>query len=121
MDKITLNNMKFFGYHGVFPEEQANGQHFYIDVEMVIDLHQAGTSDALEDTVSYAEVFDKVKDITENKRFRLIEKLADSISREILSSYEKILEVTVRVRKPEAPMNGELDWVQIEIKRSRNE
>ena len=121
MDRITLKNMKFYGYHGVLPEEQVKGQHFHIDVEMMVDLKKPGFSDRLEDTVDYSRVYEIIKNITETNKFQLIEKLADSISREILSKYKEILDVIVRVRKPEAPIGGELDWAEVEIKRSGNE
>jgi dihydroneopterin aldolase len=120
MDKITLKNMKFFGYHGVFAEEQANGQNFFIDAELFLDLRAAGKSDDLKDTVDYSEIYDIIKYITIEKRFQLIEKLADCISSEILIKNPLINEVLVRVRKPEAPMNGVLDFAEVEIKRSRN-
>lgn len=121
MDRITLKNMKFYAYHGVLPEEQVKGQYFFIDVEMKVDLKKAGETDDLEDTVSYAAIYDTVKEVTVNNKFRLIEKLAGSISREVLSSYDMIEEIIVRVRKPEAPIAGELDWPEVEMKRSRNE
>ncbi len=121
MDKITLKNMKFYAFHGVLPEEQSQGQDFYIDVEMLVDLRKCGINDSLEDTVDYSAVYDTVKDVTQNNKFQLIEKLADSISREILSRYENISGITVRVRKPQAPINGELDWPEVEIERSRDE
>lgn len=121
MDKITINNMKFYAYHGVLPEEQAKGQHFYIDAELFLDVSKAGISDELEDTVDYSVVYGIIKEITEKNKFRLIENLANSISREILSRYAEILEIVVRVRKPEAPIEGDFDWVGVEVKRSRND
>ena len=120
MDKIVLKNMKFYGYHGVYPEEREKGRYFHIDVEMFADLKKPGATDNLEDTVDYSDVYNIIKEITETKKFRLIERLADTISREILSRHEKISGITVRVRKPEAPVGGELDWAEIEIKRFRN-
>ncbi len=121
MDKITLKNMQFYGYHGVLQEEQKIGQRFFIDAEMQLDLKGAGETDDLEQTVDYSAVYDIIKDITENHKFRLIEKLADTISREILSRYEKIQKITVRIRKPEAPIKGILDWAEVEIVRQRDE
>lgn len=120
MDKILMKNLKFFGYHGVLEEEQLKGQNFYIDVEMCTDLEKACCSDNLQHTVDYSAVYDIIKYITENNKFRLVEKLAGSISGEILSRYREIDEITVRVRKPEAPINGEFDWVGVEITRGRN-
>ena len=121
LDKIILKNMKFYAYHGVLPEEQEKGQYFYIDIEMACDLRAAGQTDNLEDTVDYSQVYDIVRVITEKNKFRLIEHLADRISREILSKYDKILETTVRVRKPQAPINGELDWAEVELIRKRHD
>jgi 7,8-dihydroneopterin aldolase/epimerase/oxygenase len=120
LDKIILNNMKFYAYHGVLPFENTTGQYFYIDAELFVDISKAGLSDELEDTVDYSVVYGIIKDITENNKFRLIEKLADSISREILSRYINISEIVVRVRKPDAPIEGEFDWVGVEIKRTQN-
>lgn len=120
MDRIILKNMKFYGYHGVLPEEQSVGQYFHIDVEMYVDLAEPGSTDRLEDTVDYSAVYADVKAIAENNKFRLIEKLADSISREILSKYDRLSEIKVRVRKPSAPIEGEFDWMEVETHRSRN-
>ena len=117
MDKIIMKNMKFYGYHGVLPEEQAKGQYFFIDAELLLDLSKAGATDNLEDTVDYSAIYGIIKYVTENNKFRLVEKLADSISQEILSRYEAIKEIIVQVRKPEAPIDGEFDWMGVEIKR----
>ena len=53
-DRILLNGMTFYGYHGVRPEEKELGQRFVVDVEMELDLRAAGTSDDLTDTVDYS-------------------------------------------------------------------
>ncbi|MCX7747355.1 MAG: dihydroneopterin aldolase [Clostridia bacterium] len=121
MDKVTLKNMKFYAYHGVLQKEKDQGQYFFIDVDMFMDLKEAGNTDDLTDTVDYSAVYEIVKSITINYKFSLIEKLAGEISREILSRYQKICEIIVRVRKPDAPIGGELDYAQVEMKRCRGE
>ena len=121
MDKIVMKNMKFYGYHGMLPEEQANGQDFFIDIEMSLDLNKPGKTDEIDDTVDYAEVYGLIKNITKNNKFRLIERLADNIAREILSRYAKVCKIMVRVKKPEAPLTGEFDWVGVELERSRGD
>ncbi len=47
MDKISLNRMTFYGYHGVIPEERTLGQRFIVDVDLLLDLKSAGRSDDL--------------------------------------------------------------------------
>jgi dihydroneopterin aldolase len=121
MDKITLKNMKFYGYHGVLPEEQEKGQNFFIDLIMHCDVAEAGLSDNLEMTIDYSKVFDKIKEIVEKRKFKLIEKLASVIAQEMLAEFDKINSVVEKVRKPEAPIDGKLDWAEVEIVRQRDE
>ena len=56
MDKIIINSLRLFAYHGVNPEEQEDGQFFILDIEADIPLSKAGESDDLNDTVSYAQM-----------------------------------------------------------------
>lgn len=119
MDRITLSRMQFYGYHGVFPEENKLGQRFYIDVELYTDLLNAGQSDRLEDTINYAEVYGKVKAVAEGPPFKLIEALAERVASDLLQSYTSIYEITVRVTKPHPPFDTHFDGVTVEIHRKR--
>ena len=87
---------------------------------MFLDLKKAGMTDNLEETVSYAEVYQLVKELITETRFNLIEALAENIAAQILLNFEKIQEVTVIIRKPEAPVPGIFDYFSIEIRRKRN-
>lgn len=121
MDKILLNNLGFYGYHGVLKEESVLGQKFFIDIELYIDTKKAGLSDNMYDSVSYAEVYEIVKNITQNKRFNLIEALAENIALSVFDKFELIKEIMVRIKKPEAPVNGIYDYFGVEIRRNRND
>lgn len=119
MDRLILNRMQFFGYHGVLPEENKLGQRFYIDVEMVLDLEPAGRTDDLNRTVNYAEVYGKVKEIAEGKPFQLIEALAERVASDLLQTYTSICEIAVRVTKPHPPFDTHFDGVTVDIRRKR--
>lgn len=119
MDKIVLNGMQFFGYHGVLPEETRLGQRFYIDVEMFLDLEAAGRSDDLNLTVNYAEAYGKVKEVAEGPPFRLIEALAEQVASALLQTYTSIYEIAVRVTKPHPPFDTHFDGVTVHIHRKR--
>lgn len=121
MDKIMMKNLSFFGYHGVMPEENTLGQKFFIDVTMYLDLKSAGTTDEVANTVHYGEGYEMVKNIVENKRFKLIEALGENIAKDLLESFKMIKEVVVTIRKPEAPVNGIFDYFGIEIRRKGND
>lgn len=120
MDKIIMRNLGFYGYHGVLSEENTLGQRFFIDIEMYTDLKNSGLSDDVSDTINYAEVYEIIKDIAENKRYNLIEALAENIASIILDQFKDIVEIIVNIRKPEAPVRGIFDYFGVEIRRKRN-
>jgi dihydroneopterin aldolase len=119
MDKITLHNMKFFGYHGCEHFEQQKGQGFEADVDIFTDMKKAGNTDCLLDAVNYAEIFEKIKLVMEKERHDLLERVAQRVAERVLED-NRVEAVIVRVRKPGVPLSGFLDWVQVEIARDRN-
>ncbi|MNM93408.1 Dihydroneopterin aldolase [compost metagenome] len=119
MDKMVLRRMEYYGYHGVFEEERKLGQRFYVDLELEMDLRQAGIHDDLTQTVNYAELHGLVKDIVELKSFQLIEALAEHIASAVLDTYTRVDALTVRVIKPHPPFDIHFDGVTVEMYRSR--
>lgn len=120
MDKIIMQHMGFYGFHGVLEEEKTLGQKFFVDLEMLVDLSEAGRSDQVDNTVSYADVYDDVKYFVESARYNLIEALAENICNMILTKYSQVGEVMVRIKKPEAPVRGIFDYFAVEIRRGRS-
>jgi 7,8-dihydroneopterin aldolase/epimerase/oxygenase len=121
LDKIILSRMAFYGYHGVFPEENKLGQQFYVDAELSLPLGEAGRSDELEHTVNYAEVYYTVQGIVEGRSFRLLEALAENIASTLLQTYTSINESKVRVIKPHPPFKIFFEGVTVEITRKRED
>jgi dihydroneopterin aldolase len=117
-DRISLHNMAFFAYHGMAPSEKLQGQRFFVDVDLYLDLAQAGEGDDIRRTVDYEGVFRTVKEHVEGKRFHIIEALAEAVARSLLREFP-VEGVTVRVRKPSVPIQGILDYTEVEISRSR--
>lgn len=120
MDKIIMKNLAFYGYHGVLKEENMLGQKFYVDIEMYLNLKEAGMTDHVKDTVNYAEVYGLVQEIVTKKCFCLIEALGEDIAQTILSRFDRVDEIKVQIRKPEAPVEGIYDYFGIEIRRRKN-
>ena len=118
-DRLTLAGMVFHGRHGVLDEERREPQRFVVDVEMVVDAAAAAANDDLTATVDYAGVFECAREVVETESHRLIETLAERIATEVLSRLA-LEEVTVRVRKPDAPLPGPFDHVEIAIRRRRS-
>ncbi|EAF7956847.1 dihydroneopterin aldolase [Listeria monocytogenes] len=121
MDKIYLNELVFYGYHGVLAEETKLGQTFRVSLILGLSTKKAGISDSVDDTVSYAEVYETVKEIVEGTPFKLIEALAEKIATEVLTGYPLLEEVIVKLIKPNPPIPGHYDSVAVEIERKRSD
>jgi len=118
-DKIILSDLAFYGYHGVMLEENKLGQRFRIDLKCGIDLSEAGKTDDVNKTVSYADIYYLVKDATEDTRYKLIEALAQHIIDRLFEQFEPIKSIKIRIRKPEAPVKTTNGEFAIMIKRKR--
>lgn len=121
MDKMIVRGMRFFGYHGVIPEENRLGQQFMVDVELALELEEAAAADDLAKTVNYADLHARVKRIVEGPPCKLIEALARRIATDLLDTYTNINEVLVRVTKPHPPFDIHFDGVTVELRRKREQ
>ena len=110
-----MEGMAFFGRHGVFPAERELGARFTVDVELAGDLHVAGRSDRLEDTIDYARAYDLVREVVEGEPCHLLEAVAERISRRLLE-LPRVERATVRVHK-KPPLPGEFRSFGVEITR----
>ncbi|MCL6548228.1 MAG: dihydroneopterin aldolase [Alicyclobacillus sp.] len=117
MDEIRIRGMQFFGRHGVLPQETELGQRFIVHLALRLDLAPAGRSDDLRDTVDYGKVYARVKRVVEGEPVKLIERVAERIAEELLAHYSSLHSVAVTVVKPNAPVAGVLDAVEVSIER----
>jgi len=116
---IRLHNAVFYAYHGVLSDEQNLGGKFEVDVDLHCDMARGATSDHLKDTVNYERVYDCIRTLVLDKKHFLIESLATSIGKGILKNFPRVVSVTVRVRKPGAPVRGVIDYVEVELTETR--
>lgn len=109
--------MEVFANHGAIPEENVLGQKFLISVCMYCDTRKAGLTDCLEESVNYAQVCELIKKKTEENTFRLIERLAEYLSQEILLAFPLVSRVEIEIEKPWAPVMLPLETVAVQISR----
>lgn len=112
--------MEFYGYHGVFPEENRLGQRFAVDLTVSVDLSKAGETDELEHSVNYGELYQVCKEIVEGKPYKLVEAVAEQIASSVLEQFALVHDVTVKVIKPDPPIPGHYQSVAVEIMRRRS-
>ncbi len=119
LNVIRLRNAVFYAYHGALKDEQNLGGKFEFDIDMYCDLSAAAESDSLKKTVDYEKVYAYVQQMVLEKKYHLIEALANTIARGLLREFFNIERVVVRVRKPHPPVKGVVDHVEVEISQSR--
>jgi len=112
--KISLENIRLYGYHGATSNERELGQRFEVDVEITADLSEAVAHDEMKRTINYEKVFRLVEGEVTGERYHLLETLADRLAREILREFAAI-QVLVRIRKPSVPIAGAIDHVEVEV------
>jgi 7,8-dihydroneopterin aldolase/epimerase/oxygenase len=111
--------MEFYGYHGVFPEETKLGQRFSVDLVVSLELQKAGETDNLEYSVNYGDLYQICKSVVEGTPYKLVEAVAEKIAERVLKEFSLILDVTVKVIKPDPPIPGHYQSVAVEITRRR--
>ena len=112
--KIRLQNIQLYGWHGVADEEKKIGQHFEIDIEVSFNCHHAIQKDNINDTVNYSSMYDFIVTIFSSKKYNLIEALAGDIASSLIKKFTLSM-CKVLIRKPDAPINGILDYVEAEV------
>ena len=121
MDKITLSKMEFEGHTGCLDFEKTDGQKFIVSLDIFADRIKGCYTDDLADTVDYAKIYEITKDIVAGDNGNLIERLAQKISDGVLKADDRIDIVQVTVSKPEAPVKGIFETMEVTITRCRKE
>ncbi len=121
MDKILVRNLKIFAHHGVNPEEKTDGQNFVFDIDAYVDISVPCISDNVEDTVSYAKIIKETVRIFTSQKDDLLERAAQRVADGLFESFEKIQSLRILLKKPEAPIKADFEYVGVEIFRERAE
>jgi dihydroneopterin aldolase len=117
-DRLRLEDVRFYGHHGVSKAEQTVGVWFSVDAELAVDLAPAAVSDDLAAAVDYGDVARRIVEIGTQGRVNLIERLAGMIAQALLSEFPTD-EVRVRVRKLTPPLQGLVGTPSVEMVRRR--
>jgi dihydroneopterin aldolase len=117
-DRIELRGLAVLALCGVLPEERVRRQPFVVDLDVFRDLHAAGASDDLSDTIDYGALCTAVETIAVEEQFALLERFAQRIAETVLT-VAGVEAVTVSVRKMRPPVPQQLDTSGVRIHRER--
>lgn len=117
MDQIRIDRLKVFAHHGVYPEESAQGQNFYVSAILDVDTREAGLRDELSESIDYGSVSMFIDKFMKKNTFKLLEAVVENLAREILLKYPLVHSVTLKVSKPQAPIPLPFEDVSVTVKR----
>lgn len=118
-DRIEVRGLELLVYCGVLPEEQARKQPFLFDLDLYLDLAEAGATDDLTKTADYGHLVDVLAAKLDVERFQLLERMAARVA-ELVFDNTAVDEVTVTARKLRPPVAAHVDTTGVRIHRTRS-
>lgn len=117
--KVALEGIRFFAYHGYYPEEQKAGNEFLVEINTEMAVEE-NLNDELSDTVNYERLFEIAAFEMKTPR-KLLETVAHRILKSIISEFPKLNNVKVGIRKLNLPVKGEVKNSLVELIYSNND
>jgi 7,8-dihydroneopterin aldolase/epimerase/oxygenase len=115
--RVQLAGLEVFGHHGATEEEQREGRTLVYDLAW--ELPEEPPRDELDETVDYERVAALVREVSDERRFRLLESLAAAVADAVLERFP-VARVWVRVRKRGiAPAGLALEYSAASVERGR--
>lgn len=111
---IILKDLRFHAYHGVGAQESIVGNEFTLNLRLLTNLTKALQTDDIADTISYADVFDAVKDEMLQPS-QLLEHVAGRIARRLFHDFPALDEIELKLMKRNPPMGADIDSAGVEL------
>lgn len=120
-DKIVIEQLEVYAYHGVFQEEKEKGQKFFVNCVLETNTREAGLSDNLKFSTHYGEVCKSIVTTMTSHKVDLIETVAEEVAGTILMEYPLVKSVVLEIQKPQAPIPYPFGFVSVKIERGWHE
>lgn len=116
-DEIHIEALEVYAHHGVFPGETEKGQTFVVNAVLYTDIRRAGSTDELGDATDYGAVCHFITDWMQQNTCKLLETVAERLSRAILLGFPTVCGIDLEIRKPEAPIGLPFGCVSVKVHR----
>lgn len=117
MDQIIVEDLQVYAYHGVYQQENEKGQNFYVSVILDTDTRAAGMEDDLGLSTNYGVVCRFLHSFLTEHTYKLIETAAEKAAEALLLQFPHVRQVTMELKKPEAPIPFPFGSVSVRITR----
>lgn len=116
-DYICLKGMRFHTRVGLLPHEKVVSQPLELDLTVWCSLRKVGESDSPKSLLDYRSLHELVADTVGTSHHKLLEALCEKIAAGALA-LDGVHRAKVAARKPHAPIDGPLDYVEVVVERS---
>ncbi len=116
-DEMRIEGLEVYARHGVYPEETKNGQYFYVNAILYINMRRAGREDNLERTINYGTVCRFITDWMQENTCLLLEAVAERLSQALLLEYDALADLELEIQKPHAPIRLPFGNVSVKVRR----
>lgn len=117
-DRIEIRGLVVTTVAGVLAHESTSAQPVRIDLDLLVDLRDAGRTDDLADTADYGNVAELVAAVVREAKDLPLERLADRVA-EAVVAIDGVDEVDVTVTKLRPPIPENIESTAVRIRRGR--
>lgn len=101
---IDLKGLRFFGEHGMYPEEMKVGNEFEVDLSLSFKAPK-GVITSLEETINYVEVYRIIQEELADRK-QLLETCAMKIGERLNEQFPQVRSVSVTIKKISPPITN---------------
>lgn len=113
MDLVLIEALKVDTVIGVYDWERTITQTLVLDLEMATDIRPAAARDAVDETLDYAAISERIADFGATHKFELVETFAERLAETLRHEYT-IPWLRLTLRKPGAVPAAKAVGVRIE-------
>ncbi|HEY0056559.1 MAG TPA: dihydroneopterin aldolase [Pedobacter sp.] len=117
--KVALQGVRFYAYHGYYEEEQKIGNEFIVDIETECVVVE-NLSDELGDTINYERLLEiAAAEMVINRK--LLETVAHAILKNITTGFPEVDMARVAIKKLNLPVKTEVKNSLVELTYYKNQ
>lgn len=101
VDVVFIEGLTVDALIGIYDWERRVRQPLVFDVEMDFDNRVPAASDAIEDTLNYKAVSQRIVEVVQASSYGLVEALAEEVARVVLAEFN-VARIALKLSKPGA-------------------
>lgn len=114
---IHLKDLRFFCFHGLYEEEQIDGNYFIINTSIEFQPENVITS--IDETIDYVNVYQLIKTRMEIAT-PLLETIVMDIANEVLNEFSQAISIQIQLFKENPPIPNFVGSVGVSYTQRRN-